>query len=201
MQVETVRIMTMPEVQEVIAHWKRKRRYVANRQALIVFRLATCCGLRASEVAGLTLADLRTEGARPHVRVPKAIGKGSKARTVPLWWDQGTLDDLRSWKAEQAKRGALLAVCAQSVDAFGHRLDRRTIRRVFRRVVRVLPGREDATTHDGRHTFVSLAIAAGCSLPEVQRAAGHANVATTSIYLHCVPDNGPMRNIFGGSKP
>lgn len=196
MRVSTDRILTLVEIGTVVAHWKRKRRYVANRQLLAVFRLATCCGLRASEVAGITLADLRTEGARPHVRVPKTVGKGGKGRIVPLWWDQGTLDDLRSWREEQLRRGATLAVCCQSRDAFGRPLDRRAVRRVFRRAVAILPGRERATTHDGRHTFVSLALAGGRGLPEVRDAAGHANLATTSIYSHCVPDDGTVGRLF-----
>ncbi len=96
MRVDTTKILTTEEIKTVVAYLKSKRRYINNRQALIVFRLACCCGLRASEVCGLTIDDVRTEGKRPHLRVRKTVGKGGKARKVPLWWDQGTLDDLRA---------------------------------------------------------------------------------------------------------
>lgn len=142
--------------------------------------------------------DVRTEGKRPHVRISKRVGKGRKSRKVPLWWDGHTLDDLRAWRSEQLARGATYFLCAQSVDCFGNQLDRRNVRRVFKRCCSVLDGREDATTHDGRHTFVSVALAGGRSLAEVRDAAGHSNVSTTSLYIHIVPDDGSVGQLFGG---
>ncbi len=106
MRVDTTKILTTEEIKSVVAHLKSKRRYINNRQALIIFRLACCCGLRATEVCGLTVDDVRTEGKRPHIRVRKTVGKGGRARKVPLWWDQGTLDDLRAWRIEQVERGS-----------------------------------------------------------------------------------------------
>ena len=46
------------------------------------------------------------------------------------------------------------------------------------------------TIHHGRHTFISDALAGGRTLAEVRAAAGHANVAITSVYLHVVLDEG-----------
>jgi site-specific recombinase XerD len=43
--------------------------------------------------------------------------------------------------------------------------------------------------HCGRHSFVSHALAGGRTLAEIRDAAGHANVSTTSIYLHTVRDD------------
>ncbi len=42
----------------------------------------------------------------------------------------------------------------------------------------------------GHHSFVSHALAGGRSLAEVRDAAGHANIATTSVYLHIATDDG-----------
>jgi integrase/recombinase XerD len=197
MRIDTTRILTHDEIRLVVAHLKRKRRYVSNCQSLVVFRLATCCGLRASEIAGLRLDDLRLECARPHIRLPKAITKGCKSRNVPLWWDQGTLDDLRTWKMEQVSRVGTngYIVSTQSIDALGHQLDRRSIRRIFIRACKPL-GRESVTVHDGRHTFCSLALSGGRGLIEVRDAAGHSNISTTSVYLHAVPDNGRVGTLF-----
>lgn len=75
------------EIQAIVAHWKAKRRYVSNRQTLIIFRLACCCGLRAEELSLLTLADVRTDADWPHIAIHAETSKGKKARTVPLWWD------------------------------------------------------------------------------------------------------------------
>lgn len=193
MKVEATRILTLDEIRTVIRHLKAKRRYIANRQALVIFRLACCCGLRASEIAGVTTDDVRTEGQHPHIRIRKDIGKGGKARKVPLWWDQATLDDLRNWKSEQSDRSTYF-VSTQSADARGNQLDRRNIRRSFIRACKCLE--RDTTTHDGRHTFVSQAIAGGKTLAEVRDAAGHSSISTTSIYAHTVPDDGTVGALF-----
>lgn len=197
MKVEATKILTTDEIKTVLQHWKTKRRYVNNRQLLIIFRLACCCGLRASEIAGIKVDDVRTEGARPHIRITRSVGKGGKARRVPLWWDAGTLDDLRAWRSEQAERGCEFFVCSQSADSLGNQLDRRTIRRVFKRAVAILDGRDDSTVHDGRHSFVSLSLAGGRSLAEVRDAAGHSSISTTSIYTHVVPSDGVVGSLFG----
>ncbi len=51
--------------------------------------------------------------------------------------------------------------------------------------------------HCGRHSFVSHSLAGGRTLAEIRDAAGHANVSTTSIYLHIVHDDGDgVGNLF-----
>jgi integrase len=66
-----------------------------SRLNRVIIHLACCCGLRASEIAGLQLADVHVSETRPHLVVRPQNGKGKKGRAVPLWWDAGTLADLR----------------------------------------------------------------------------------------------------------
>ncbi len=73
---------------------------------LVLFRLACCCGLRASEIAKLQVGDVRTELARPHIRIRTGASKGGRPRMVPLWWDAGTLEDLSAWKIDRVRSGA-----------------------------------------------------------------------------------------------
>ena len=55
----------------------------------MIFRLATTCDLRASEICGLKIRDLkRLESGRPFVQIRKLIAKGGKPRIVPLRWDR-----------------------------------------------------------------------------------------------------------------
>src|SRR5262245_38837670 len=112
--VDRQRILTRAEVRTVLAELHRKaKRSPLTRRNLIIFRLATCCGLRASELVGLVLANV-VLGTRPMIRIPKSIGKGGKARTVPLNWDAGTLADITEWKAYRESQGATardLLVC------------------------------------------------------------------------------------------
>jgi integrase/recombinase XerD len=78
-------------------------------------------------------------------------------------------------------------------------LDRRHIRARFRRSSKVLDEDrfESLTAHDGRHSFVSHALAGGRTLAEVRDAAGHASIATTSVYTHvAVDDDGEIGELF-----
>ena len=89
--VDQTKILTRDEIGQVIADLKRpgKRRSVNTRQNLVVFRLATCCGLRVSEIAGLKLSNLKVGIQRPYIDVPKAIAKYGRKRRVALWWTGG----------------------------------------------------------------------------------------------------------------
>ena len=92
---DPTKILTRRELAIVLAELKRKAPRSKNtRLNLILFRLAVCCGLRASEIAQLRLGDVRIEQTRPHIRIRRGASKGGRPRTVPLWWDAGTLADL-----------------------------------------------------------------------------------------------------------
>ena len=224
------KILKRGEIATVLSELHRKSARSANtRQTLIVFRLTCCCGLRVSEACGLRLRDVRVNVERPYLRIPKAIAKGRKtktvngrkvkvgngatARQVPLWWDQGTLDDLRAWKREREQQGAGandFFGCAQQNGTRGKRLDRRNARSRFIAACRVL-GEDRAaeiTIHHGRHSFISHALAGGRSLAEVAASAGHANITITAIYTHvAVDDDGRVGSLLsfnngnGGPKP
>lgn len=225
------KILKRGEIGGVLGELHRKSpRSVNTRQTLIVFRLSCCCGLRVSELCGLRLRDVRVNVERPYLRIPKTIAKGQKtklvngqrvkvgngatARQVPLWWDQGTLDDLRAWKREREQQGASANdyfVCTQQNGAHGKHMDRRNARLRFIRACKVLEGDRatEITIHDGRHSYISHALAGGRSLAEVAQAAGHANITITAIYTHiAVEDDGRIGSLFsfnpngnGDSRP
>lgn len=205
-RVDQTKILTRTEITTVIEDLKRRgRRSVNSRMNLIIFRLATCCGLRASELCELHVGDVRVNVARPYVNIRATVAKGGRARRVPLWWDRSTLDDLSAWKDERLAQGAKAGspfVCGQSSAALGHRLTRQSARNRFKVGCRAL-GEErchDLTIHDGRHSFVSHSLAGGRTLAEVRDAAGHANIATTSVYTHtAVDDDGEVGDLFGFS--
>lgn len=202
-ELEPTRVLTASEVKTVIVDLKKRAKRSPNaRTNLVLFRLATCAGLRASEVAGLNVSDVRLSTAKPHIYVRKAVAKGHKPRKVPLWWDAGTLDDVTAWREFRLKEdGAGEAdpfVCTRAAGAAGNRLHRNAVRNRFLSACSAL-GKDrlmDLTVHDGRHTFVSHALKHR-TLAEVRQAAGHANVSTTSIYLHvAVEDDGKVGTLF-----
>ncbi len=216
------KILRRSEIARVIAELRRKARRSKNsRLTLAMFRLTTCCGLRVSEATGLRLRDVCVDVDCPHIKVPAFVAKGRKvrltngkavkvgrravAREVPLLWDASTLADLRSWKEFRERQGASATdpyLCSQQSTAFGRRLDRRNARVRFIGACKVLGAdrAEELSVHCGRHSFVSHALAGGKSLAEVRDAAGHSNVSTTSLYVHCCTDDDhTIGNLFNFS--
>jgi integrase len=200
---DATKILTRRELAAVLNDLKRKAPRSKNtRLNLALFRLACCCGLRASEIAQLQVADVRTELARAHIRIRNGAAKGGRSRMVPLWWDAGTLEDLAAWKAARLHDGAgadqpFLAslIPGRAVKPFS----RHTLRKRFRTACKVLGAArlESLTIHHGRHTFISHSLAGGRSLAEVRDAAGHCNVSITSGYLHvAVDDQAGVGNVF-----
>jgi integrase len=54
--------------------------------------------------------------------------------------------------------------------------------------VRARAGLKDARIHDLRHTFASVAVAAGQGLPMIGKLLGHSQVQTTARYAHLAGD-------------
>ncbi len=192
---DATKILTRQEIAKVLAELHRKASRSKNTWLnLIIFRLACCCGMRASEIAMLQLADVRTEVPRPHIRIRNGASKGGRPRTVPLWWDAGTLADIAVWRAERSGMvddAARPFVASLQPGRGARRLSRHTLRKRFRTACKVLgPERlASLTIHHGRHTFISHALARGRTLAEVRDAVGHANVTVTSSYLHVAVDD------------
>jgi integrase len=194
MSMDKTRILTRSEIAAVIAELKRKRRLVNTRQNLVVFRLSAGCGLRVSEIAGLRLCDVETEGRRPRILIPETAAKRCRPRTVPLWWDADTLEDIDAWRIERIAAAAQPSdplVCSQHKDTYGKQLSSRNLEYRWTVAIKVL-GKDRVqrlSIQKGRHSFCSHALAAGRTVGEVREAAGHANIAHTLIYLHALPDD------------
>jgi integrase len=200
---DPTRLLTRRELATILADLASKADRFANvRRNLIIVRLACCCGLRVSEIAGLQLDDVVVDVQRPHLRLRRQITKGKKARCVPLWWDAGTLGDIVAWKQRRMKDGARGTdpfVCSVQANRRGMALQRAALRRRFLSACKVLglPRLRTLTIHHGRHTFISHALAFGRTLAEVRSAAGHASLLTTSVYLHvAVDDDGEVGKLF-----
>ena len=59
-QIDATSILTKEEIGAVLANLHRNgTRSLNTRMNLAIFRLACCCGLRVSEIAGLQTADMR----------------------------------------------------------------------------------------------------------------------------------------------
>lgn len=145
-----------------------------------MFALLIAGGLRISEVIGLEIGDCYLDDDPPRLRIH---GKGNKIRVVPIPPEAVTrlLTYLES-RDDRTKR--------HSEDPLLIRPDGRpmtrsaadyAIRGWFRRAGRTPP--RGALAHSFRHTYATMLIDNGASLPEVQQLLGHSDLATTQAYL------------------
>ena len=62
-----------------------------------------------------------------------------------------------------------------------------TVRHIWRKICK-LAGIENVRVHDLRHTYASLAVQSGYSLPIISKMLGHADIKTTQRYAHLHDD-------------
>lgn len=198
------RIMSVGEIQTVIRDLHASR-VKSGMLHLAIFRLSCCCGLRRKEISGSNIGDLILSGPRPVLRVRKETTKGRdgkrKARQVPLWWDSGTIEDLRTWRdlrlAQSGGDESQPLVCSVRAGYAGQRLTAKKIAAQWAAFIAASLGDERAKQlriHSGRRSFISHALARGRGLAEVRDAVGHSNVATTNLYLYAL--DGGVDDLF-----
>lgn len=130
-------------------------------------------GLRRAEVVGIDLADV--DGNRV-----KVIGKGRKARTVAV--PQVAVSAVATWLAVRGTApGPLFTSVGKSGVASMARLAASSVYDLLHEIGE-RAGVASFTPHDARRTRLTDLIDAGVDLAQVQRFAGHSNVATTLIY-------------------
>ena len=98
-------------------------------------------------------------------------------------------------RVQEEASGSSHLICSTSVQSFGNPLDRMNLSRRFKQAIKVLGADCYSSIHNGRHSFASIALAVGRTLPEVRDALGHRNISTTSVYLHAL-DDGTVGSIF-----
>jgi integrase/recombinase XerD len=132
-------------------------------------------GLRVSELCGLRVQDFTSAARHAVVVVTGKGGKVSRARLAPQ-----TIAAIRRHLRERGDVGRRDPLVAR---ATGSAMDRFEVGRMIRRLAReagVPTGLRNP--HELRHTFVTLALAAGVRLDRVQRGARHADPKTTFQY-------------------
>lgn len=219
---EEIKHVLAHQRQRIATHQRRGNHfsYWHARCRLIAFRLSACCGMRAKEICGVDFMDVNAHGDRPVIVIRKAITKGvvkdvfredgtryvkdtRRARFIPLSWSRGTADDFMIWKTHLSGKYGVNVKCQPFIprrveNGVGVRHTVRTMEYVWRRLLNDALGKERSSQirlHDGRHSYASHALHIGHSLAAVRDALGHANIATTSGYLHSM-DNDDVPDLF-----
>lgn len=178
------KVLSQVEIDAVLADLGPK---ASNPQAMVklaIFRLATFCGLRVTEMTLLNLSDLHL-GNRPYISIRAETSKGHKAREVPIF-SQATVADLMAWMSLRKSQGATTSspfLVSVSQDSLGNRFSRQGCRNRFISACKILGDRAEAVTiHHGRHTAASMALHKGVPVNVVRDSLGHSSIAISDRY-------------------
>jgi integrase/recombinase XerC len=138
-------------------------------------------GLRVSELAGLSLADMDlSEGSA------RVLGKGNKERLVPL--GRKCIDALRAYLDVRGElvhpRTGAQDPRAVFLSPRGARLGVRAVQTLVHRYGALGAGRADLHPHALRHTCATHMLDGGADLRAIQEMLGHASLTTTQRYTH-----------------
>jgi integrase/recombinase XerC len=175
LRVKTPRVLVEPLTTEQVRLFLRSlRRY---RDLAIVY-LMLLCGLRSKEIIAARLPDVSFEESHMRVR-----GKGNKERILPLPdLLTGTLADYIRLERPSDCHDPELFVVLQGKRR-GNRMTPSGLRMLFRHR-RHRKKLSNANAHRMRHTFGVDMARSGVRLPILQKMMGHANMATTLLYIN-----------------
>lgn len=142
----------------------------------VMVQTALLAGPRVSELCDLKVENVDLGGAMLAI----IEGKGSKDRTIPFGSKLRVV--LREWIGERTS-GWLFP------GPNGKRLSPRTFQERLAALAKAAKiNVKKGHPHSLRHGFACSLLHKGADLKEIQELLGHANLATTEIYLHTLPE-------------
>jgi integrase/recombinase XerD len=142
---------------------------------LAMLGLLYSTGMRVTELVTVNMEDVDLENSKV-----RCIGKGSKARLIPIRADQQIALDAYLNNARPQLVGNN-GETALFVNHRGHRLTRQGFWLILKAYAEEA-GIADITPHTLRHSFAAHLLNEGENLRRVQELLGHASVSTTQIY-------------------
>ena len=153
-------------------------RATTNERDRLLLTLAYACGLRVSELCGLTWKDLKPRELGGQALI---YGKGSKSRVVlipaGLWAQLMGLE--RSEKTDAV------------FYSYRHKpLERTRVHKLVKAAAKRAGVNPDTSCHWLRHAHATHSLEAGCDLSLLQQSLGHSSLNTTQRYLGARPSQG-----------
>lgn len=173
-------VLTATEVEALV-------RAAASDQDAALFATAAYAGLRLGELRALRWRDVEFDKRLIHVRRSyvervEGVPKSGRVRSVPMI-DQVVRVLDRLSQRERFTDAEALVFCNEA----GSHFEDSALRRRFY-AARECAALKPIRFHDLRHTFGTLAVQV-FPLSDVKAYMGHADIATTMIYVHHVPQN------------
>jgi integrase/recombinase XerD len=155
-------------------------RAAPSKRDRLLIQVGYAGGLRVSELVALRWSDVLP---RDQDRVQLSIiGKGDKLRHVLL-----PAIVSRALMASRTAADAEAPVFASRKG--GETLTTRAVNHMLKATAKRAGVNPDVSAHWLRHAHASHSLKRGADVVEVKETLGHANIATTSIYLHSSPEH------------
>jgi integrase/recombinase XerD len=158
-----------------------------------MLELLYATGIRASELAGLKIADLNLD-----IGYLRCLGKGNRERIVPVGKvaceaTAEYLAKLRPGLAKPFSDNSLM------LSRTGRPMGRIEVWRLVKKYAMRAGMPRKLTAHTLRHCFATHLLTGGADLRSVQEMLGHVDIATTQIYTHV--DQERLREIHRNFHP
>lgn len=166
-----------------------------------ILELCYAGGFRVSELVGINIGDINRNG-----RFVTVLGKGNKARTVPI----GNIAVLAVDKYQKEMKTAYEENKLRFVPGFGigsplfvnrqgGRLTARSVQSIVKKYVEQAAIKKKISPHGLRHSFATHLLENGADLRSVQELLGHVNISTTQIYTHV--SKSTIRSVYNKTHP
>jgi integrase/recombinase XerC len=154
-----------------------------------ILEILYSCGIRLSELTGLSVQDIDREERFVRVR-----GKGNKERIVPL--GRKAADAVADYLT---KRHDPPGDTPFLLNARGGRLTGRSVARILDHYLEKLATMKKVSPHTLRHTFATHLLEGGADLRAIQELLGHASLSTTQKYTHVSIDR--LMEVYDKAHP
>lgn len=156
----------------------------------VLFAIIYDCGLRISEVINLKISDVDFNRRQVHIRQ----SKHKKDRYVPV--SPIVLRGLASYIDTTQPKEWLF-----NGKRRGDQISREGIRHAFRAAIRKTGINKNVCVHTLRHSYATHLLEMGLDIVSVKNQLGHAEIATTMMYLHIAKSNplagfSPMEKLY-----
>ncbi len=167
-----------------------------DKRLYVLLEVLYASGMRVSELVTLPLGAY--VAGEKHLQI---IGKAGKERIVPL--NEHAICALNEWlvirENDLPKNRQSKWLFPSGKSHFGHLTRDAFFKRLKSLAVQVGISPGKVSPHVFRHSFASHLMAHDADLRSVQQMLGHAEIATTEIYTHVLPDR--LKKIVENSHP
>ena len=139
------------------------------------------CGLRISELVGLTLENTDLDSRRV-----KVLGKGGKERLLPL--GRHCVDALKTYLNARRDKARKPGTGQLFLNHRGVGITVRGVRKVVDKYIKQGNFAGGVSPHSIRHSFATHLLEGGADLRAIQELLGHSSLSTTQKYTHLTLD-------------